>query len=349
MPAAILPIHTPALFKSAVAEASRLLRAGQVVALPTETVYGLAANAWDPEAVQRIFTIKGRPSHNPLIVHVADPDRVRACTPEWPDAAAQLARAFWPGPLTLVLPRSPRIPDLVTAGGSTVGIRWPGHPFMQAVLRECGFPLAAPSANPANALSPTTAAHVAASLGTYIPLIVDGGESNVGIESTVVDVSSGVPRILRPGILSSTDIARACGLPPEAVLSGTTAPDGPLRSPGQLTRHYAPRARLVVIDWTDDADLARHMAGQSRDPSRAWLLVHSKIPLSGRFPNVILIPDDPEAYARGLYAELHRADEQGAEWIFVQRVPSSPAWAGVADRLARAAHPVLDSVQSGEQ
>ena len=214
MPAEVLPVHTPALFKQAVARASCLLRHGHVVALPTETVYGLAANAWDPHAVRQIFAIKQRPAHNPVIVHVADADVAHACAREWPALAARLARAFWPGPLTLVVPRSNRIPDVVTAGGPTVGLRWPFHPIMQAVIRECGFPLAAPSANPANALSPTTAQHVASSLGHAIPLLVDGGESNVGIESTVVDVTGPAPRILRPGMISSDDIARACGIPP---------------------------------------------------------------------------------------------------------------------------------------
>src|SRR6516164_3682583 len=160
MAAEILPTHTPALFQTAVRRAAELLRAGEVVALPTETVYGLAANALAPRAVSRIFITKGRPAHNPIIVHVASLDLARHCVAHWPGLVDKLARAFWPGPLTLVLPRANSIPDVVTAGGSTVGVRWPSHPFIQAVIRECGFPLAAPSANPSNALSPTTADHV---------------------------------------------------------------------------------------------------------------------------------------------------------------------------------------------
>lgn len=348
MSAVILPVHTPALFQHAVAEAARLLRDGEVVALPTETVYGLAANAWSPEAVRRIFEIKRRPAHNPIIVHVAGADMAHACAHEWPALAGKLASAFWPGPLTVVVPRSDRIPDVVTAGGPTVGLRWPFHPFMQAVIRACGFPLAAPSANPANALSPTAASHVAAALGTSIPLIVDGGESNVGIESTVVDATGPVPRILRPGMISSDDVARACGREPVGPGGdprggdrGVEGPAGPagqatLRSPGLLSRHYAPRARLHVLKWESDDDLARQLSARGLVPAEGWIIAHSRIPAMDRFPNVRFIPDDAEAFARALYAELHAADASGVAWLVVERVPSSPAWAGIADRLARA-------------
>lgn len=195
--AEILPTDTAALFRAAVARAVELLRAGQVVALPTETVYGLAANALDAAAVARIFEIKGRPPHNPVIVHVADHAMARRCVADWPSFADNLARAFWPGPLTLVLPRSAEIPGIVTAGGPTVGVRWPSHPFIQAVIRECGFPLAAPSANLSNRVSPTNAAHVLKSLGAKIPLIIDGGQSQVGIESTVLDLTSTPAKVLR--------------------------------------------------------------------------------------------------------------------------------------------------------
>ncbi len=199
--AQVLPTHTPKLFQAAVSRAAELLNQGQVVALPTETVYGLAANALDPEAVSRIFEIKGRPAHNPIIVHISSLELAKRCVTEWPAVAEKLGRAFWPGPLTLVLPRAKAIPDIVTAGGPTVGVRWPSHPFIQAVIRECDFPLAAPSANPANRLSPTTAEHVHKYFGDRIPLIVDGGQSQVGIESTVLDLSVSSPRLLRPGMI----------------------------------------------------------------------------------------------------------------------------------------------------
>lgn len=194
----VIPIHTPALFEAAVREAVALLKDGQLVALPTETVYGLAANALDRGAVARIFEAKGRPSTNPIIVHVAGREQARACSSAWPRLADQLADSFWPGPLTLVVPKAAVVPDLVSAGGPTVAVRWPSHPFMQAVIKGCGFPLAAPSANRSNGTSPTQVDHVVRSLRDRVPLVVDGGSCNVGIESTVVDVTGSVPRVLRP-------------------------------------------------------------------------------------------------------------------------------------------------------
>jgi L-threonylcarbamoyladenylate synthase len=347
MSSEILSTHTPALFQQAVDRAVDLLRRGEVVALPTETVYGLAANAWDPDAVARIYAIKGRPAHNPVIVHIADAAQAAQCTPHWPLLATRLSAAFWPGPLTLVLPRSQRVPNIVTAGGPTVGLRWPQHPFMQAVIRACGFPLAAPSANPANALSPSSADHVARSLGDRLPLIIDGGDCNVGIESTVVDVTGSVPRILRPGILSSEAIAEAAGMEVARNPIHASCP-APLRSPGQLTRHYSPVAPLVIRRWTDDADLARQLADDRCTPAETWIVSHRQIPDSGRFPNVMLIPDDPEAYARALYGELHRCDQAGARQIVVEAVPDKPAWDGVADRLKRASQRE-NGIQPGEQ
>ena len=209
--AEILPTHTAALFAAAVRRAAEALRAGEVVALPTETVYGLAANALDAAAVEKIFQIKGRPALNPVIVHVAGLEMARRCVGEWPAAAERLAASFWPGPLTLVLPRAREIPGIVTAGGTTVGVRWPGHPFIQAVIRECGFPLAAPSANPSNQISPTNAEHVRKALGGKIGLIVDGGQSQVGIESTVLDVTVSPPRVLRPGMIHEESLRAALG------------------------------------------------------------------------------------------------------------------------------------------
>ena len=180
--AEIAPTHTPALFQSAVIRAVELLKQGRLVALPSETVYGLAADAWNPASVEAIFQVKGRPAKNPLIVHVSGLEMARSCVTRWTERADLLARSFWPGPLTLVLSVAPTIPDCVTAGGSTVGIRWPGHPFFDAVIRACGFPIAAPSANLSNQTSPTSAEHVFAALGHRIPLIVDGGTCNVGID-----------------------------------------------------------------------------------------------------------------------------------------------------------------------
>ena len=256
--AEILPTHNAALFRAAVARAAELLRAGEVVALPTETVYGLAANALDARAVARIFEVKGRPAHNPVIVHVASREMACQCVADWPPMADTLARSFWPGPLTLVLPRSEKIPRMVTADGPTVGVRWPAHPFIQAVIRECGFPLAAPSANLSNAVSPTNAGHVSKDLGDKIRLIVDGGQSQVGIESTVLDLTVNPPRILRPGMIHGEALRAAV---PECEWR-SRADRGPekmtlvtLRSPGRLPKHYSPKARLEIRSWRDDADL----------------------------------------------------------------------------------------------
>jgi L-threonylcarbamoyladenylate synthase len=336
--AEILPTHTAALFKTAVARAVELLRAGGVVALPTETVYGLAANALDARAVQRIFEIKGRPAHNPVIVHVAGLEMARRCVAQWPSLAGTLAAAFWPGPLTLVLPRAKNIPDAVTASGPTVGIRWPSHPFIQAVIRECGFPLAAPSANASNAISPTNASHVSQSLGNKISLIVDGGQSQVGIESTVLDLTAGPPRILRPGMIHAESLQAA--MPGSALLAADQGPTDaavPLRSPGRLPKHYSPRAKLLILSWSDDHDLRSKIKKLKLNLERTHVIAHSVIPSGMEPARVNIIPHDAEAFARAIYAELHCCDDGGAECIIVEALPDTPAWHAIADRLQRAA------------
>jgi len=300
-----MPTDTPDLFRGAVVRAASLLRAGEVVAVPTETV----------------------------IVHVADEEMAKRCVSNWPPAARKLAAAFWPGPLTLVLPRASIIPENVTAGGHTVGVRWPSHPFIQALIRECGFPLAAPSANPSNRISPTNAEHVRKALGNRVPLIIDGGQSQVGIESTVLDLSASPPRVLRPGMIHD-----------QALLSVTGSLAGPgesgskvLKSPGLLRKHYAPRAHLVLRSWADDEAL-RKIASESGVPEDAiYLIAHTRIPSPGNFASVSVIPHDPEAFARAIYAELHRCDEAGAELILVEALPESVEWQAIADRLLRAA------------
>jgi L-threonylcarbamoyladenylate synthase len=306
-----------------------------VVALPTETVYGLAANAFDAKAVARIYEIKGRPAHNPIIVHVASLEMARQCVVEWPEAARHLARSFWPGPLTLVLPRSGAIPDIVTAGGPTVGLRWPSHPFIQAVIRECGFPLAAPSANLSNKVSPTNAAHVSRSLGGRIPLIVDGGQSQVGIESTVLDLSVTPARVLRPGMIHAEILLpfldSALRPPPSAL------DHGPLRSPGQLPRHYSPGAKLEIRSWRDARDLEAQCNNKKSTVEKTHVIAHTVIPTGGSFGRVSVIPHDAEAFARAIYAELHLCDEAGAERIIVEALPQTSEWEAIADRLKRAA------------
>ena len=336
MKAEILSTHTPALFAAAVKRAAKLLLDGEVVALPTETVYGLAANALDEKAVAKIYEVKGRPAHNPIIVHVSSNAMARDCTSQWPALATKLSHAFWPGPLTMVLPGAKCIPEIVTAGGETVGVRWPGHPFMQAVIRECGFPLAAPSANLSNQISPTNSEHVAAQLGEKIPLIVDGGQSQVGIESTVLDLTVSPPRILRPGMIHLESISAVCGRM-HHFASNPESQNSRLRSPGLLAKHYSPKARLIVLHWNDDSELRAQLKALDYQPSTGFIIAHTHIPTGLGMANVSVIPHDAEAFARALYGELHRCDTAGAKLIVVEAPPETPEWTGIADRLWRAA------------
>ena len=333
--AEILSTHTPELFAAAVARATRLLSAGELVALPTETVYGLAANALDARAVARIFEVKGRPAHNPIIVHVAGAAMARRCVADWPPLADKLTKAFWPGALTVVLPRSREIPDIVTAGGPTVGVRWPSHPVTQAVIRACDFPLAAPSANLSGRISPTNAQHVLESLGDKIGLIIDGGQSQVGIESTVLDLTVAPPRVLRPGIIHAESLGAVIGKVRSAECE--IPPGAPLRSPGKLASHYAPKGKLVVLAWRDEADLNRQLAALNMQPALTHLIAHRHVPSGTDFGRVSVIPDDAKAFARAIYAELHRCDDEGARFIVVEAVPETAEWQAINDRLRRAA------------
>jgi len=333
--AEVLSTHTPALFQKAVRRAAELLSAGEVVALPTETVYGLAANALDEAAVAKIFQVKGRPAQNPIIVHIAGNEMAQVCVTHWPELAEKFSNAFWPGPLTLVLPCAEKIPNNVTAGGPTVGIRWPSHPFIQAVIRECGFPLAAPSANLSNQISPTNAGHVRKQLDGKIPLIVDGGQSQVGIESTVLDLTVLPPKILRPGMIHSESLA--------AVSGGVTSDKwqvigkNTLRSPGLMTKHYSPKAKLLILNWKDGEALKVQLVTRHLSPVTCHVIAHTVIPAGFGAANVSVIPHDAEAVARALYAELHRCDAAGAESIVVEAPPETPEWSGITDRLRRAA------------
>ena len=331
--AAVLPTHTPELFRAAVQRAAELLRAGETVALPTETVYGLAANALDAKAVERIFQIKGRPAHNPIIVHVASMEMAKGCVANWPALASSLAKSFWPGPLTLVLPRAAEIPGIITAGGPTVGVRWPSHPFIQAVIHECDFPLAAPSANLSNRVSPTNAEHVRKSLGDRIRLIVDGGQAQIGIESTVLDISCSPPRLLRPGMIHEQALLAVTG---ELALGASESPEV-LKSPGLLRKHYSPKAKLVVWSWADEAELKVRSAECGVRSSRVHVVAHTRILSGAGFGRVSVIPHDATAFARAIYAELHQCDEAGAELIVVEALPDTPDWSAIADRLRRAA------------
>jgi len=327
----VLSTHTPALFSAAVKRATELLQAGEVVALPTETVYGLAANALDAGAVAKIYEIKGRPAHNPIIVHVANIEMAKQCVSHWPDSATQLAKAFWPGPLTVVLPRAKVIPDIVTAGGETVGVRWPSHPFIQSVIRECGFPLAAPSANLSNQISPTNAEHVRKQLGNKLALIVDGGQSQVGIESTVIDLATTPPRVLRPGMIHEESLVAVVG-----ELGTRNWKAATLRSPGLLRKHYAPKATLKVLSWRDTPDLNYQLSACHIQRTEIHVITHTHIPSGEGIGGVSVIPHDAEAYARAIYAELHRCDEAGAKLIVAEALPDGVEWRAIADRLNRA-------------
>ncbi|MDQ2807830.1 MAG: L-threonylcarbamoyladenylate synthase, partial [Chloroflexota bacterium] len=245
---AVDPQHPDAAL---LAQAGALLRAGELVAFPTETVYGLGANALDPGAVARIFAAKERPAADPLIVHIADLSGLAEVAADWSDLVAPLAAAFWPGPLTLVLPRGPAVPLAVTAGGATVAVRMPAHPIALGLIRAAGVPIAAPSANRFTRPSPTRAADVAADLDGRLPLILDGGPTQHGVESTVLDLTCSPPRLLRPGAIPLEQLR---ALLPNVATTAPAAPNGEIaRSPGTLLKHYAPQAELWLFDGPDPA------------------------------------------------------------------------------------------------
>jgi L-threonylcarbamoyladenylate synthase len=300
------------------ARAAALIRAGRLVAFPTETVYGLGANALDAAAVERIFLAKGRPPTSPLIVHVDSVDMARGLVLEWPAQAEALARRYWPGPLTLVLPKSPQVPDIVTAGLATVGIRVPAHALALALIREAGVPIAAPSANRFGQLSPTTAEHVREALGDAADLILDGGLTVMGIESTVLSLAVSPPRLLRPGMVSRRDIEALVG---SVELAGRVE-NGSHASPGMHRRHYSPATRLVLVK-----DAAPLPAGRG-----VYLWLEHPAPAG----KSVAMPGDPERYAAVLYAMLHHEDRQGWDWIAVEAPPETAEWAAILDRLRRA-------------
>jgi len=325
----------PAQTVAAVERAVRILDGGGLVAIPTETVYGLAAVATDADAVGRIFTAKGRPAMNPLIVHVADEAMARSLAADWPVSASRLTAAFWPGPLTVVVPRGPRIPDIVTAGGDTVALRCPGHPLTRLLLETLHAPLAAPSANRSLSLSPTTATHVLDSLGNRVDLILDAGPCAHGIESTVVDCTVDPPLILRPGPLAAATLAGALGAP---IAAGAVQPDTrPARAPGQLARHYAPRTPLELSEDAPNRVAALLAAGRRV----GWLTtmaggLQARRLAAARDVVIVPMPDEPVAYAAMLYAALHALDKRDLAAIVVDTPPDTDAWQAIRDRLMRA-------------
>jgi L-threonylcarbamoyladenylate synthase len=325
------------------ARAVAALRAGRLVGMPTETVYGLAADARNPEAVRRVFAAKGRPADHPLIVHLAAPEQIDAWAVDIPPVARRLAAAFWPGPLTLILKRQPAVPDVVTGGQDTVGLRVPAHPLAHALLKEFGDGIAAPSANRFGRISPTTAAHVREELGDAVALVLDGGPCEVGIESTIVDCSRGAPVLLRPGRIEKVELARAAG---EPVLDPQEAAGEAPRASGTLAAHYAPATPVQLLDaialyaaadaaraqGETIAVLARTVCDDAPPPGSVWRMA----------------PADPVSYAHRLYASLRWLDQCGAARILVEAPPQDAAWRAVNDRLGRAATPLDAGVHKAD-
>lgn len=304
-----------------------VLRTGGLVAFPTETVYGLGADASNAAALGKVFAAKGRPHDHPLIVHVADAVQLANWAREVPPAAHVLANKFWPGPLTLILKRGPCVPDAVTGGQDTVALRVPSHAVAQALLRAFGGGIAAPSANRFGRVSATTAAHVQHEFGAAIDCILDGGEADVGIESTIIDLSGARPALLRPGWITAAEIESALGAPLAAA-----EPDSP-RAPGMLAKHYAPRTSLIVTE----ADLLLELAATlARQGKRVAVLARSTLQPMIDGLTWIAAPREAAGFAHGLYANLRALDEAGCDVILVEAPPGAPEWVAVADRLARA-------------
>jgi len=310
-------------------KAAEILRAGGLVAFPTETVYGLGADASNPAAVKKIFAAKGRPADHPVIVHIADMSELKHWAAEVPRAAWLLAEKFWPGPLTMVLKRSPHVNDLISGGQNSIGLRVPGHAVAQQLLKAFGGGIAAPSANKFGRLSPTTAEHVREELGNAVEMVLDGGPCDVGIESTIVDLTREPPAILRPGRVSAQQITDALLVP-----LGESAADRP-RVPGSLASHYAPRAPLKLVHPDEIEDYVRR---QVVEPPIAVLARRGR-PRGSKVALWQVAPETPEEYARLLYATLRRLDDAGCGLIVVEALPPLPEWAAVRDRLDRAATP----------
>lgn len=317
--------------QAGIEQAVEVLRHGGVLAFPTETVYGLGADARNPNAVRRIFALKGRPANHPLIVHLSEASALERWAREIPSVAWRLAERFWPGPLTLILKRSPSVPDVVTGGHDTIGLRVPGHATALALLDSFGGALAAPSANKFGRLSPTSAADVVAELGDDIDCIIDGGPCQIGIESTILDISGVTPRILRPGVLGAAELAEILGQCP----AGATT-DSP-QAPGRLPAHYAPRSplRVVAADGLEAAIASLIGTGTA-------VTVLSRERPKGARADVRWqeMSADPAHYARELYARLRDADGTGGhsrdKVILVAAPPVSDDWGAIRDRLSRA-------------
>ena len=313
-------------------EAVAALERGELVAFPTETVYGLGADAGNIEALKRLYAVKGRPAAHPVIVHLSSTEQLSTWAREVPPQALTLAKAFWPGPLTLILPRAPHVLDAVTGGQDSVGLRVPNHPLALALLKQFGKGVAAPSANKFGRLSPTSAEDVRKELNDGVACVLDGGLCEVGIESTIVDFTFGQPRILRPGMILTEQIEKLLGID---LSFAATNHDGKTqtRAPGGLPSHYAP---LTAVELVASDQLMQEVEKQTKQGRKVCVLSR-KPDLNCGAAFWLTMPDEPVGFARNLYKSMRVLDRQGADLIVVEAVPEAPAWKGIADRLSRSA------------
>jgi L-threonylcarbamoyladenylate synthase len=329
----VVPVDPLAPDPGAIMEAAAIIRAGGLVAFPTETVYGLGADGLNPAALRRIYAVKGRPPDNPLILHLASLDQLPLVAAGVPEAAYPLMRRFWPGALTLVLPKAPGVPDIATGGLATVAVRMPDHPVALALIKEAGTPLAAPSANRSGRPSPTTAQHVFDDLRGSIPLILDSGPTAIGVESTVLDVTTAPPVLLRPGGIPRDALDAVCG-----PIQTTTDVQHRQRSPGSRYRHYSPKAPVVVLDARQPEALPRQVAAALQRGQRVGCLLQ-RFELADVPPGVLVtrVPGGAADYARVLFGALRAFDAVGVDLILVEGVPEEGLGEAVMDRLRRAA------------
>ena len=327
-------------------EAASVIRQGGLVAFPTETVYGLGGNGLDPEASAKIYEAKGRPSDNPLILHVADFSQIPPLVRGIPETARRLTEAFWPGPLTVILEKSDIVPKETTGGLSTVALRMPDHPVAQAFLRAAGCPVAAPSANLSGRPSPTNASDVLEDLNGRIPLILDGGESRIGLESTIVDLTGAVPMLLRPGFYGLPQLRSVLGtVAVDPAVFGSLSEKEHPRAPGMKYRHYAPKVPLTIVEGEDEERAARIRAlaetGRKEGRKTAVLAARETLPLYSSADDLLLIPlgsrEHPEEIARHLFAVLRSLDRLDLDCVYSETFEDGPLGAAVMNRLRKAA------------
>ena len=319
---------------AAIEYAANLLRQGRLVAFPTETVYGLGADATNPDAVRRIFQAKGRPADHPLIVHIPSIDSLSDWALTVPDAAQQLAARFWPGPLALILKKRPEVPLVVTGGQNTIGLRMPDHPVALRLLRTFGGGIAAPSANRFCRISPTLAAHVEEELGDTVDLILDGGACQVGVESTIVDLSGNRPKLLRPGHITRHDIEAV--LQTELLIispqSGQTK-QSEMRAPGMMAVHYAPVTQAMLCPADHLPEMIQELNFRNK---KIGILAYSLEQAENKLTRIIRLPEQADDYAQALYASLRELDGLQLEIILVEQPPKLEAWRAINDRLCKA-------------